>query len=144
MMRLFNWFRRGSLEHGLDRELQYHFDRRVADFTAAGIPEPEARRGAAVELGLAQVREEVRDIWLTAGYAISSTISASPPGLSPAAPALQPSRCYPSHSASAPPPPSTRWSIRSSSTPSLSATPAISCWSIGKANRSAAGSAPGT
>ncbi len=65
MMRLFNWFRRGSLERGLDRELQYHFDRRVADLTAAGIPEPEARRRVAVELGLAQVREEVRDVWLT-------------------------------------------------------------------------------
>jgi putative ABC transport system permease protein len=64
-MRLFNWLRRGSLEHGLERELRYHFDRRVADFTAANIPEPEARRRAAVELGLAQVREEVRDIWLT-------------------------------------------------------------------------------
>ncbi len=65
MIRLFNWFRRSSLERGLDRELQYHFDRRVADLTSAGIPEPEARRRAAVELGLAQVREEVRDIWLT-------------------------------------------------------------------------------
>src|ERR1700733_12383796 len=65
MIPLFNWFRRGSLERGLDRELQYHFDRRVADFPAAGIPEPEARRRVAVELGLAQVREEVRDIWLT-------------------------------------------------------------------------------
>jgi predicted permease len=65
MIRLFNWFRRRSLERGLDRELQYHFDRRVADLTAAGIPEPEARRRVAVELGLAQVREEVRDIWLT-------------------------------------------------------------------------------
>ena len=65
MIRLFNWFRRGSLERGLDRELQYHFDRRVADLTAAGIPEPEARRRVAVELGLAQVREEVRDVWLT-------------------------------------------------------------------------------
>jgi predicted permease len=64
MIRLFNWFRRGSLERGLDRELQYHFDRRVADLTAAGIPEPEARRRVAVELGLAQVREEVRDVWL--------------------------------------------------------------------------------
>ncbi len=64
-MRLFNWLRRESLEHGLERELQYHFDRRVADFTAANIPGPEARRRAAVELGLAQVREEVRDIWLT-------------------------------------------------------------------------------
>jgi predicted permease len=64
-MRLFNWFRRGSLEDGLERELQYHFDRRVAEFTAAKIPESEARRRAAVELGLPQVREEVRDVWLT-------------------------------------------------------------------------------
>ncbi|HSU59858.1 MAG TPA: ABC transporter permease [Bryobacteraceae bacterium] len=65
MIRLFNWFRRGSLERGLDRELQYHFDRRVADLTAAGIPEPEARRRVAAELGLAHVREEIRDVWLT-------------------------------------------------------------------------------
>src|SRR5215469_11685608 len=64
MIRIFNWFRRGSLERGLDRELQYHFDRRVADLIAAGIPEPEARRRAS-QLGLAQVREEVRDVWLT-------------------------------------------------------------------------------
>jgi predicted permease len=65
MIRLFNWFRRGSLERGLARELQYHFDRRVADLTTTGIPEAEARRRVAVELGLAQVREEVRDVWLT-------------------------------------------------------------------------------
>ena len=65
MIQLWNWFRRGSLERGLDRELQYHFDRRVGDLTASGIPEPEARRRVAVELGLAQVREEVRDVWLT-------------------------------------------------------------------------------
>jgi predicted permease len=65
MIPLLNWFRRGSLERGLDRELQYHFDRRVADLTASGIPEPEARRRVGVELGLAQVREEVRDVWLT-------------------------------------------------------------------------------
>jgi predicted permease len=65
MMRLFNWLRRRSLERGLDRELQYHFDRRVADFTAAGISDSEARRRVVVELGLAQVREEVRDVWLT-------------------------------------------------------------------------------
>jgi len=65
MIRLFNWFRRGSLERGLDRELQYHFDRRVADLIAAGIPEAEARRRVAAELGSAQVREEVRDVWLT-------------------------------------------------------------------------------
>src|SRR5258706_7894096 len=64
MMRLFNWFRRRSLERGLDRELQYHFDRRAADLTAPGIPDPEARRRVAAELGLAQVREEVRHVWL--------------------------------------------------------------------------------
>jgi predicted permease len=65
MTRLFNWFRRASLESGLDRELQYHCDRRVADLVSGGIPEPEARRRVAVELGLTQVREEVRDVWLT-------------------------------------------------------------------------------
>lgn len=65
MIRLLNWFRRGSLERGLDRELQYHFDRRVADLITAGIPEHDARCRAAAELGLAQVREEVRDVWLT-------------------------------------------------------------------------------
>jgi predicted permease len=64
-MQLFNWFRRGSLERGLDREIQYHFDRRVADLIATGISETEARRRVAVELGLARVREEVRDVWLT-------------------------------------------------------------------------------
>ena len=62
---LLNWFRRGSLERELDRELQYHFDRRVADLSASGIPETEARRRVAAELGLSQVREEVRDVWLT-------------------------------------------------------------------------------
>src|ERR1700727_1797638 len=65
MIRLLNWFRRESLERGLNRELQYHFDRRVADLTATGIPEPEARRRVAAELGLALVREEVRDVWLS-------------------------------------------------------------------------------
>src|SRR5258706_5782544 len=65
MMRLFNWFRRRSLERGLDRELQYHFNRRFADLTTTGIPEAAPRRRVAMELGLAQVREEVRDVWLT-------------------------------------------------------------------------------
>ena len=65
MMRVFNWFRRGSLERGLARELQYHFDRRVADLTTSGIPEAEARRRVAMELGEVQVREEVRDVWLS-------------------------------------------------------------------------------
>lgn len=66
MKALLNWFRRRDLETGLDRELQYHYDRRVADLTAAGHTPAEARRLATLELGgLTQVREEVRDVWLT-------------------------------------------------------------------------------
>jgi predicted permease len=46
--------------------LQYHIDRRVTDLIHSGLPEPEARRRAALELGgTTKVREEVRDIWLT-------------------------------------------------------------------------------
>src|SRR6187397_2481706 len=66
MKRILNWFRLRKLESDLDRELTYHIDRRVADLIHSGLPEPEARRRAALELGGAtQVREEVRDIWLT-------------------------------------------------------------------------------
>src|SRR5215471_5666064 len=66
MNRILNWFRLRKLENELDRELKYQVDRRVDDLVHAGLPEPEARRGAALELGGAtQVREEVRDIWLT-------------------------------------------------------------------------------
>ncbi len=66
MNRVVNWFRRRKLETDLDRELSYHLDRRVSDLIHSGIPEPEARKRAALELGGAtQVREEVRDIWLT-------------------------------------------------------------------------------
>src|SRR5437867_11809275 len=66
MKRMLNWFRLRKLETDLDRELSYHLDRRVSDLIHSGIPEPEARRRAALELGGAtQVREEVRDIWLT-------------------------------------------------------------------------------
>ena len=64
-MKLLNWFRRADLERGLDRELQYHVERRTADLIAAGVPESEARRRAVVELGgPAKIREEVRDVWL--------------------------------------------------------------------------------
>ena len=66
MNRILNWFRLRRLEGDLDRELQYHIDRRVTDLIHSGLPEPEARRRVALELGGAtQVREEVRDIWLT-------------------------------------------------------------------------------
>jgi hypothetical protein len=66
MKRLANWFRRGSLESGFDRELRYHLDRRVSDLIAQGRSEAEARRQAADEIGgIAQLQEEVRDVWLT-------------------------------------------------------------------------------
>ena len=66
MKRLLNWFRRDALEKDLDRELRYHLERRVADLTRSGLAEWEARRQATLELGgLAQVQEEVRDVWLT-------------------------------------------------------------------------------
>jgi len=62
---ILNWFRLRRLEGDLDRELQYHIDRRVTDLIHSGLPEPEARRRVALELGGAtQLREEVRDIWL--------------------------------------------------------------------------------
>ncbi len=65
MRRILNWFRLGRLDGDLDRELQYHIDRRVTDLIHSGLPEPEARRRVALELGSeTQLREEVRDIWL--------------------------------------------------------------------------------
>jgi predicted permease len=66
MKQILNWFRLRNLESGLDRELKYHIDRRVGDLMQSGVPESEARRQAALELGgVTQVQEEVRDIWLT-------------------------------------------------------------------------------
>src|SRR5690242_12241633 len=64
--RILNWFRHARLEKDLDRELRYHFERRTTDLIAAGLPEREARRQAALEIGgIAQVQEEVRDVWFT-------------------------------------------------------------------------------
>jgi predicted permease len=66
-MRLLNWVgrRRAKLEGDLDRELRYHLDRRAADLVRSGLPEEEARRRAAADLGgMAQVQEGVRDEWL--------------------------------------------------------------------------------
>lgn len=66
MKRLLNWFRRGRLESGLDRELQYHLDRRIHDLVRAGLSAPQARRQANLELGgVPQVQEEIRDVWLS-------------------------------------------------------------------------------
>src|SRR5690242_10436571 len=66
MKQLLNWFRRRNLESGLDRELSYHFERRINDLMRAGLTEMEARRQVKLEVGsLPQIREEVRDVWLT-------------------------------------------------------------------------------
>src|ERR1700757_888995 len=64
--KLANWFRRENLESALNRELQYHLERRVSDLETSGMPAAEARRQAVLELGgVTQVREEVRDVWLS-------------------------------------------------------------------------------
>ena len=66
MRQLANWFRRRKLEDTLDRELRYHLERRIHDFEQTGLTAEEARRQALRELGgVAQIQEEVRDIWLT-------------------------------------------------------------------------------
>lgn len=66
MKKFLNWFRRRDLENGLDRELRYHFERRVSDLVGSGLSESEAKRQATLEMGgLTQVREEVRDVWLS-------------------------------------------------------------------------------
>jgi MacB-like periplasmic core domain len=66
MKQFLNWFRRAKLEKGLDRELQYHLDRRVNDLMQSGLPGLEAQRQAVMELGgVTQLQEEVRDVWLT-------------------------------------------------------------------------------
>jgi predicted permease len=66
MRQLANWFCRKKLESGLDRELRYHLERRIMDLERSGLPTAEARRQAVLELGgVAQIQEEVRDIWLT-------------------------------------------------------------------------------
>src|SRR5262249_50898664 len=64
MNRILNWFRLRRLEGDLNRELQYHIDRRVTDLIHSGLTEPEARRHVRLELGGETQREEVRDIWL--------------------------------------------------------------------------------
>ena len=65
MRQLVNWFRRKQLERNLDRELQYHLDRRIADLKNSGFSAQEARRRAMLELGgVVQMQEQVRDLWL--------------------------------------------------------------------------------
>ena len=65
MRQLVNWFRRKQMDRDLDRELQYHLDRRITDLKNSGLPAQAARKRAMQELGgIVQTQEEVRDIWL--------------------------------------------------------------------------------
>src|SRR5215469_6432892 len=65
MRQLLNWFRRRQMERDLNREFEYHLDRRLTDLKNSGLPAAEARRRAMLELGgIVQMQEEVRDIWL--------------------------------------------------------------------------------
>src|SRR5262245_16512851 len=62
ILKMFSWRRRK--EQDLDRELQYHIDRRIDDLTRSGLAENEAQREASLEFGgIRQVKEEVRDAW---------------------------------------------------------------------------------
>jgi putative ABC transport system permease protein len=54
--------RRRRLERELDRELQDHIDRQVADYVASGLGEADARRRVRLEFGgVDQVKEDCRD-----------------------------------------------------------------------------------
>ncbi|HEV2386164.1 MAG TPA: ABC transporter permease [Candidatus Acidoferrales bacterium] len=53
--------RRRTVEHELDQELRFHFERQVEKYVQAGLPPAEARRRARLEFGgLEQVKEECR------------------------------------------------------------------------------------
>ena len=49
ILKMFSWRRRK--EQDLDRELQYHIDRRIDDLTRSGLAENEAQREASLEFG---------------------------------------------------------------------------------------------
>ncbi len=62
-----NWFRRllrkKRVEHDLEAELRYHFDRSVAENIRKGMNEAEAFRRARLEFGdLEQMKDECRDV----------------------------------------------------------------------------------
>jgi putative ABC transport system permease protein len=53
------------MESDLERELQYHLDRRIEDLIKTGLDETEARRRARIEFGgLSQAQEETRETWV--------------------------------------------------------------------------------
>jgi predicted permease len=89
-----NWFqrllRRDRLERELDAELQFHVDRLVSDYTAAGLSEIEARRRALREFGAVEsVKDDCRRArgteWLRdliADARIGSRVFSKEPGFS--------------------------------------------------------------
>jgi putative ABC transport system permease protein len=63
MRRIRRLFQRSHTEKELDQELQFHLDRQMAGYVAAGLSPEEARRRANLEFGgLNRVKEEVRDV----------------------------------------------------------------------------------
>jgi putative ABC transport system permease protein len=67
LRRIRRLFQKSRVETELDQELQFHIERQIADYVAAGISREEARRRASLEFGgLDRVKEEVRDVrWET-------------------------------------------------------------------------------
>ena len=71
-----NWWgrllKKKRMEKELRAELEFHFERQLADNIRAGMSEPEARRAAALKFGgLEQVKEDCRDArgtqWIESG-----------------------------------------------------------------------------
>lgn len=73
-----NWWQRlrwrGRMEDELDAELRFHFDRLVADYTAEGLSEEEARQRARAEFGGV---EAIKDDCCDASSCRSSSASSS-------------------------------------------------------------------
>ena len=64
ILNAFRWKRR-RMESDLERELQYHLDRRIEDLIKTGLDESEARRRARIEFGgFSQAQEETRETWV--------------------------------------------------------------------------------
>jgi len=62
MRRIQRLLHKSRSEQQLDEELQFHLERQIAEYIAAGINAEEARHRARLEFGgLERVKEEVRD-----------------------------------------------------------------------------------
>lgn len=62
-------FQRSRTEKALNKELQFHLERQVTDYIAAGMEPEEARRRAELEFGrFDRVKEEVRDARWETGF----------------------------------------------------------------------------